>query len=123
MHPANDIEETLHDLEMKLSSPETRRSPDELSALLSDDFLEFGCSGQIYDKAAVIPTLLSESTADIGLTDFKAARLSPNVALVTHRTIHRSDDQPLRLALRSSIWVLSNGNWRILFHQGTPIRA
>jgi hypothetical protein len=81
----------LRRLEGELLNPEVRRSPDQVGALLSDDFVEFGSSGGVYDKQQVIEALQQERPPDPGirlsLVDFIARRLASDVILVTYRTI------------------------------------
>ncbi len=92
-----------------------RNSPDAVAALLTDDFIEFGRSGRVYDKLRTIELLSgddNEFTPEV--RDFQVRPLSPDVVLVTYRS-GRGD----HFALRSSIWRLSEGKWRMTFHQGT----
>jgi hypothetical protein len=106
----------LLDLERLLMQPVVRRSAERLRALICDDFLEYGASGQTYDLASLIDLLEAEpDAATPTISDFAARLLSSDVALVTYRT------QLGHLArLRSSIWRREGGAWRLQFHQGTP---
>ena len=47
-------------LEKRLLAPKVRTSPKKLMQLLSDDFFEFGSSGQAYDKQQAIEALQQE---------------------------------------------------------------
>ncbi|WP_370676935.1 DUF4440 domain-containing protein [Pleomorphomonas sp. PLEO] len=49
--------EFFRSLERTLHRPEVRRSPETVGALLADDFIEFGSSGTVYDKASIIEAL------------------------------------------------------------------
>ena len=104
--------------ELSLHLAEVRNSRGRVSRLLADDFLEFCRSGCVYDKTAIIELLANEnSTASPPvIDDFTARFLSPEVAPVTYRTVTIN-----RETLRSSIWRLEGGNWRMTFHQGTPV--
>lgn len=85
-----------------------------LSALLHEDFREFGTSGRVYDRASIIEALLAGDGASANAFDFKAVSLSPNVVLLTDRT-----DTP---SLRTSIWSRGpDGAWRLRHHQGTRV--
>ena len=44
-----------------------------------------------------------------------ADRIGADTILLTYRSYSRSGT-----ALRSSLWVLDGGQWRLRFHQGTP---
>jgi hypothetical protein len=115
----------LRRLEEQLLKPEIRHSPDQVGDLLSDDFVEFGSSGGVFNKQQVIEALEREGPADptirLSLADFIARGLASDVVLVTYRTIQeggpgtRQDSR-----LRSSIWKLIEGRWQMVFHQGTP---
>ena len=120
------IEETFRNLEQSLHRPEVRSSREFVEALLASDFSEIGASGQLYDRSTTVDGLLGEAPAVQArlpiVQDFVAAELAEDVVLVTYRSIREaSDDLPERSTLRSSIWVLEGGNWRMRFHQGTII--
>jgi len=51
------IETQIRRLEENLLSRETRSSPAALARLIADDFIEFGASGRIFDKAHIIAAL------------------------------------------------------------------
>jgi hypothetical protein len=110
-------------LEEKLLTPVSRKSAEVLGGLLSDDFIEFGSSGEVYNKQQIITALQSESGRAIALSDFQIRPLAPDIVLATYRTTSRlSSDSPPKRALRSSIWRFEVDGWRMIFHQGTPIK-
>ena len=112
--------ELLYDLENRLLQPEIRHSPDELARLLADDFVEFGSSGCVYDRQAIIDELGQESTARGSITDFKAVELAPGTMLATYRAaFSEREGEPATHSLRSSIWKLTGDRWQMVFHQGT----
>ncbi len=110
-----DVEE-LFELETSLHKKEIRNSPAAVAALLADDFTEFGSSGRVYDKSAIIELLRTEAVAadhKVTVENFAVRALSPDVALVTYLASKRT--------LRSSIWRLSDSRWEMIFHQGTRV--
>lgn len=109
----------LRRLEQRLLEPVVRASPAELAALLADDFVEFGSSGRVFTKREAIASLEHERSAQRVLTDFRATPLAPGVVVATHRLETRVDHET-RYSLRSSIWGVWDGAWRLVFHQGTP---
>ena len=124
--PAKSIEETFRNLEQSLHRPEVRSSRELVESLLASDFSEIGASGQLYDRSTTVDGLLGETPAAQArlpiVQDFVAAELAEDVVLVTYRSIREaSEDLPERATLRSSIWMLEGGNWRMRFHQGTII--
>jgi len=115
-----DHERKLRELEESHLRSDVRSSPESLHALLADDFVEFGSSGLIFDRAAVIATLPSQPAFESRVDDFVARSLSPEVALTTYRlsTWPISGGQA-KVTLRSSVWVHREGRWMLVFHQGT----
>jgi hypothetical protein len=114
----------LRQLEEELLKPEVRRSPERVGRLLADEFIEFGSSGHAYDKAQVIEALREETPDPAGrleLAEFAARPLAPDVVLVTYHTVLRAGPgAPPESRLRSSIWKRIDGQWQMVFHQGTP---
>lgn len=120
------LEQLLLDLEERLLRP---RSRTEVGQLLEEDFVEFGQSGQVYDREATLAALF-DGARNLGrvsslpplrkITDFKAMLLTSGIAWVTYRLV---EPKPAAaVSLRSSIWRQSEGRWRIVFHQGTAAR-
>lgn len=104
-------------LEQELQACTTRSDAARLSQLLADDFVEFGASGNVWSgKAQVIAGLQEEVFAKRRMTAFVLKVLSEGVALVTYRC-HREGAGD---SLRSSVWRKEEGQWRMVFHQGTP---
>jgi hypothetical protein len=111
----------LRQLEERLLDSSVRKSPQELAALLADDFVEFGASGRVFDKRQIIDSLQGERPVTLSLTDFRATLLAPGVMLTTYRiTRHADSERAAGNSLRSSIWKLLDGRWQMVFHQGTP---
>ncbi len=54
--------------------------------------------------------------------DFSIKVLADDVVLATYVSHRHNPDEDPKHALRSSIWKLMDGRWKIVFHQGTPIR-
>ncbi len=117
---ANDHQE-LKDLELSLLDPDTRRSPKSVAALLADEFIEFGASGEVYDKHQTIEAIAQPGT-NIVATEFTVRSLALNVALLTYKSMSGSGEHR-RHALRSSIWKRTDDGWQLVFHQGTPMEA
>ncbi|WP_231984810.1 DUF4440 domain-containing protein [Pseudomonas libanensis] len=112
-----ELEAHLLVLEQELQACTTRSDAHRLGQLLADDFVEFGASGAVWgSKAEVIAGLQDEVFSERRMTEFALKMLSTNVALVTYRS-HR---QGVGNSLRSSVWREEHGQWRMVFHQGTP---
>ena len=116
------LEQHLQQLETSLHLQNVRADATGLDALIADDFYEFGVSGTVWTKRAVIDALRDESYSRCEISDFKLSLLAADVALVTYRD-HRfaTEHRPAADSLRSSIWKLHGECWQMLFHQGTML--
>jgi len=117
------LAELLLHLERQLMDPVFRKNREQVSALLAEDFREFGSSGRVWSRAAILDLLANEEayTAPV-VEDFAMQRISPETALVTYRTLRAdaASDAP-QITLRSSLWVLRGNRWQVLFHQGAKV--
>ena len=123
METDESLQQVLLRLEQRLLLPEVRHSPEELSELLADEFLEFGSDGRIHNKASIIKELAYERTPGIEITDFRLVSLGDDVVLITYLAAFERQDGEIRYSLRSSIWNRLGDSWRMVFHQGTPAPA
>jgi hypothetical protein len=110
------LKEHLCELEEKLLKSEIRRSQDEVSKLLADDFFEFSSSGNVWYKKDCIG---EEGLGDVKmiLSNFELHSLSTDTVLTTYRIFN---ELKIQHTLRSSIWKFRDGRWQMFFHQGTP---
>ncbi|MDQ3681221.1 MAG: DUF4440 domain-containing protein [Actinomycetota bacterium] len=103
--------------ELRLLEPSVRSNRAEVMSLLHDDFIEFGASGRVLDAAGIATTLEQEAGDEaVNATDLRPLHLATDVILLTYRIDHHD-----HASLRSSIWLRSDGSWRIRFHQGTTM--
>ncbi len=107
------LADDIRALEELLLTPAVRASRAELERLLADDFVEFGSSGRVYAKSEIIEALVQDPVSTASVSDFRLIVLSENAVLATYRS---------ERALRSSLWRREGENWRMVFHQGTPMR-
>jgi hypothetical protein len=114
------LSEQIYKLEGRLLQPEVRRSKEEITTILADDFVEFGSSGRIFDKIQVVEGLPHSPTVPMIIEDFQVKVLSSNVVLATYRVVRTNEPrEEMRNSLRSSIWKFIDGRWQMVFHQGT----
>ncbi|MEU5957117.1 DUF4440 domain-containing protein [Streptomyces sp. NPDC047525] len=110
--------EAAIEAELRLLAPEVRASPELLGELLHPEFTEFGTSGTHWDRASIIKAL-TESTNRTGrpimTSRMRGVQLADGVVHLTFDTESNG-----RLAHRSSLWRLYEGEWLLWFHQGTP---
>ena len=114
-------------LETSLHKRQIRNCADATSALLANDFVEFGSSGKVWDKSSIVASMQTETMDEpITVEDFEARELASDVVLITYTSSRskRVVEGPLPVSsLRSSIWKRRNGKWQMIFHQGTKIPA
>ena len=112
-----DVQEVINK-ELSLLTSTVRSSPSEVDALLDYRYREIGASGRLWTRASIIAALAEESSADdtvIEASDIEGYELTRDIILLTYVT--KRDG---RRARRSSLWRQNEGNWQVLFHQGTP---
>ena len=120
MQPDANLEQELKDLEESHLRFDVRSSAESMGALLADEFIEFGSSGRILDRTAVLASISSNPACQFRIDSFDVRALAPGVALTTYRLSAWSDSESqARVTLRSSVWVHRTGRWLLVFHQGT----
>lgn len=118
----NDITKKIYDLEMSLLTPEVRLSKDALDKLLTEDFIEFGTSGNKYTKLDIIERLPNTSDQiEYIVSDFSVDLISEYVAVATFKTERLANGKDLVISLRSSHWRKTDKGWQMFFHQATRI--
>jgi hypothetical protein len=91
--------------------------------MTTEDFWEIGASGQRYSRGYVLDVLEARladpvDESDWESRDFHVRGLAPDVYLLTY-TLRQGE----RLTRRSTIWRRADGDWKIVFHQGTVVAA
>ncbi|MER6999016.1 nuclear transport factor 2 family protein [Streptomyces sp. NPDC000410] len=108
--------------ELRLLDPAVRGDAARLAALLHPHYLEFGVSGRRWDRDSIIESLTRECASQackpITASDVKGTQLADDVVHLTFVT-----EAAGRRAHRSSLWRLTDGDWLLYFHQGTPFSA
>jgi ribonuclease HI len=107
-------EELVEALERELLGPEVRGDIGRTGVLLHPDFMEIGSSGRAWTREAMMLALEEDPGERTELEILGADRIGAGAVLLTYRSYARSGT-----TLRSSLWVLDNGRWRLRFHQGT----
>ncbi|RWX79051.1 DUF4440 domain-containing protein [Neorhizobium lilium] len=122
--PNQALLEHLLALEAALQTREVRSVEARLRELLAPDFREFGRSGAAYTLNDILGSLPAETGRDddtLSISDFRISVLSEGVALATYLGTRTRPDGSRLLTNRSSIWrEEADGQWRMVFHQGTP---
>jgi hypothetical protein len=107
----------LRVLEESLWREETRFDVSHMERLLAPDFVEVGRSGRMHDRAAILALARGPIDVRLPLPGFSVRPLGAGAVLVTYETRTRAGADA---ALRASVWALSDGGWKLRYHQGTP---
>lgn len=108
-------EAEVEELERELLGPLVRGDIGRTAVLLHPDFMEIGSSGRVWTRDAMMMALEEDPGERTDIEILGAERLGAEAVLLTYRSYARSGN-----TLRSSLWVLDGGRWRLRFHQGTP---
>jgi ribonuclease HI len=101
-------------LERSLLDPSIRGSAERLNDLFHPEFVEYGASGRIWTRDAMITALIKSPERSGAARDLSAVAIADGVILLTYRI------DGVNPSVRSSIWLRgSDQQWRIRFHQGT----
>ncbi|MFT4607655.1 MAG: hypothetical protein ACI9V8_000295 [Urechidicola sp.] len=119
----NNIKDHIRDLEEKLLHADVQKNPEILDDLLSKDFEEIGSIGKTSSREEVVHWLLTkEKNMQWSLDDFRIRELAPDLILAIYQANIKGNNRgSSKGSIRSSIWKLCSGNWKIIFHQGTKI--
>ena len=116
-------EAEILNMEQKLLLEEVRSSADKIAKLLADGCIEYCSSGGVY-RYARGDTFGHGRQRNWEIVDFEARELAFGVVLATYRLLkHDEPNGDMRVSLRSSIWKVEDGAWKMVFHQGTPCKA
>lgn len=92
---------------------------DDFKESLSNDFVEFGTSGRMYNKEMQLNLVDTKGSAACPfiIKNFSVQQLAPTIVHITYQTETIDNGSKSN---RSSIWKYEHEKWRLYFHQGTP---
>lgn len=98
------------------------------SALTADAMLVFAETGVITRDTAVAAIVTEKAEgrrwAEVHFYDVRSVRLADDVALLNYRVAARWENETsMTWALATSLYVQSEGRWKLKFHQQTPAAA
>ncbi|NHC15693.1 nuclear transport factor 2 family protein [Motilibacter deserti] len=110
----------LRDREPVFHRPELGTTRDDLERQTAPDFFEVGASGRRYSRGHVIATLLARyarsESDEWETTDFHCRAVGPETYLLTYLL-----RQGERRSRRVTAWRRTDGQWQVLYHQGTLV--
>ena len=115
--------EELRQREPIFHHPEFGTTRADYARMTAEDFREIGASGQRYSREYVFDVLEARRAGPVDESDWKAgdfhvSELAPGTYLLTYTL-----QQGVRLTRRSTIWRRTDGEWKIVFHQGTVVAS
>lgn len=110
-------------LEKKLLHSDVRKNPEILNELLSEDFEEIGSIGKTSSREEVVKWLVTkEKDIKWSLNEFRIRELASDLVLAIYQAKkERTQNSNSNGSIRSSIWKLREGTWKMIFHQATKI--
>lgn len=112
--------------ELQLATAAGEAGAGWVDGCLAEEFREFGQSGRVYDRSAVLAAIRDRNvtwTAQVEV--LRMDLVGDGVVLLTYlsRGEFGNARSTARVALRSSLWRQRGETWQLLFHQGTPVPA
>ena len=120
----DELRNTIYELEQKLQKHEVRKSVDILDEIISDELIEVTSKGTLSTKNDCLINLPAAPEIHFEMTDFSARLLAPDLVQTffkTKKTI--VDTNESSISIRNTIWKNENGKWKMVFHQGTPLKV
>ena len=118
----SDLAAHLFTLERQFMDLIFRKDRERVAELLAEEFCEFGSSGRVWTRDAILDLLAGESPQVAPkVEDFATQEIAPQAMLVTYRAVRKEESGAQQSSLRNSIWIRRDDRWQILFHQGTKV--
>ena len=114
------LEGLLLEKEQNLLNPEFCSQIENLEHCIAENFTEYGQTGRIYYRSETLELLKNKKDNNVSIVDFEIACIG-NQAAMAHYTAR--NEETTEMSLRTSLWILEDGQWKISFHQGTAIRV
>jgi len=92
------------------------------SSVLRDDALMLFPSGMLIDgKEKILESLAAQPWKSFQIEEPQVISLSENAAVLVYRVTAQREGGDPYIALISSTYVLSDGAWKLVLHQQTPV--
>ena len=108
-------------LEEQLTNPSAEVTRAMLAKLIAPEFREYGSSGRIYDAETALASFKGGGRTVVQIEGFRVERVASDVLLATYIARSASGSGWRPPTLRSSLWHRHDGQWQVVFHQGTPM--
>jgi len=123
---SKEIEELIVQKEMGVVAAQQRGDLASVGAVLAENFHEIGSSGRFYSREEILETIGHIKILDYSFEKFQVFPIDRQHMIVTYiaqtRRRYQGQESTVR-TYRSSTWQEEDGEWRLVFHQGTMLAA
>ncbi len=92
------------------------------SSVLSNDALMLFPGGMLIDgKEKILESLAAQPWKSYQIDNPRVISLSENIGVLVYRVTAQRESSDPYVALISSTYVLSDGTWKLVLHQQTPV--
>ncbi|EAC3621427.1 hypothetical protein CW768_10980 [Listeria monocytogenes] len=98
-------------------SLENRHSMSEIIAILSESYIEITQNGVVKDFS-YYKSLTTFGNSSLEIMDYDIKILDETKVLSYYKLKNTSENS---YTMRSNVWIIENGSWKLTFHQGTKI--
>lgn len=98
-------------------SLENRHSMSEIIAILSESYIEITQNGVVKDFS-YYKSLTTLGNSSLEIMDYDIKILDETKVLSYYKLKNTSENS---YTMRSNVWIIENGSWKLTFHQGTKI--
>ncbi len=98
-------------------SLENRHSMSEIIDILSESYIEITQNGVVKDFS-YYKSLTTLGNSSLEIMDYDIKILDETKVLSYYKLKNTSENS---YTMRSNVWIIENGSWKLTFHQGTKI--
>jgi hypothetical protein len=120
---ASQLRDKLEQYEKQLSSAEKQQQKSQLRALLDADLVYVASNGMVFSKQNILEKIAYLNLNRYNFDNVKIRRIGENGVLLTYDLRINEKVAGHKVPQKqyaSSVWVKDGGQWKLLFHQGTP---
>jgi glyoxylase I family protein len=119
-----EIADRLIEKEMAIVAAQQRGDIGAVGNVLADEFCEIGSSGRMFSKLEILESIRQVKILHCSFEQVRVLPIDDEHAIVTYvsntKRRYQGEEATAR-TYRSSTWKKAAGEWRLIFHQGTPL--
>jgi len=119
----SDFSRHIYALENRLLQPVAQLDQINCALLLHEDFFEQGSHGIINKQQALRWIFRQDSMLEWLIKDFSVQQVTSEVVLASYTSQQKGTNGYWeKTSQRSSLWLLTNDQWQLRFHQGSRVK-